>query len=201
MQMRTRRDWRNRIGMGALVGSLFLVLSSATAWAGPNCISDRRASAYPTGSPRTCSSIGLRGDTQVGSSSDLDASDTNVTGVVKTNEGSVQPGKGQELDITVTGPADVVVDAVVVAGGFRHNIYRNPKYLPPAHPSDQHYIAPLNVYGAVPGINYWFTCYHIDPSGTLPDVPRVLEVPLAGGALFAAYLFVQRRRRKAPSAA
>jgi hypothetical protein len=190
-----RYGWRARITCGVALGGLILMLSGSTAWAGTNCTSDRRATAFPLGSPKTCSSIGLRGDTQVGSPSDQGASDADVTGIVETNEGPVQPGTGQEVDLSVTGTADVVVDAVVVAGGFRHNIYRNPNDLPPALGPDQHYIAPFNIFHAVPGINYWFTCYHLDPPGSLPDVPRVLEVPLAGGVVMAAWMVLQRRRR------
>jgi hypothetical protein len=195
--MTPKRGWGARITWGVVASSVFLAVSGSTAWASPNCNDDRRASSFPFGSPKTCSSIGLRGDTMVGSSSDQGASDTNVAGVVKTNEGPVEPGTGQEVDITITGSSEVLVDAVVVAGGFRHNIYRGSKFLPPALEPDQHYIAPFNIFHAVPGINYWFACYHLDPPGTLPDVPRVLEVPLAGAAVFAGYVFVQRRRRKA----
>jgi hypothetical protein len=198
--MTTKHGRRARISGGVVVGSLFLVLSSSAAWAGSSCTSDRRANAFPLGSPKTCAAIGLRGDTQVGSTSDDDANDANVSGTVKTNEGPIQPGTGQEVDITITGPSDVVVDAVVVAGGFRHNVYRNAKYLPPALGPDQHYIAPFNIFHAIPGINYWFTCYHLDPGGSLPEVPQVLEVPLIGGAAFAGWMFIQRRRRAAAAA-
>lgn len=195
-----RPGWGARITSGVLVSCLFVVLSGSTAWAGPGCGDDRRASSFPFGSPKTCGSIGLRGDTQVGSSPDQSASDANVAGTVKTNEGTVQRGTGQEVDIQITGTGDVVVDAVVVAGGFRHNIYRGSQSLPPALEPDQHYVAPFNIFHAVPGINYWFACYHLDPGGSLPEVPQAVEVPLAGGAIFAAWMFVQRRRRKASPA-
>ena len=150
-----------------------------------------------SGSPKTCGSIGLRGDTQVGSTSDLDASDGNIAGTVTSNDGAVQPGVGQEVDLTISGSANVVVDAVVIAGGYRYNIYRDAKYLPPTLGADQHYIPPFNIYGSVPGINYWFTCYHIDPASALPEVPQAVDVPLAAGAIFAAWVVFQRRRRKA----
>jgi hypothetical protein len=48
----------------------------------------------------------------------------------------------------------------------------------------------------VSGVRYWYACYHVDPQPALPEVPMTLEVPLAGGAIFAAYIFVQHRRRK-----
>jgi hypothetical protein len=192
----SKQCWIVRIGSALLAGSLLLVLCGSDAWASPACTSDKRGTSYVTGSPKTCVDVGLRGDTQVGSTSDDDASDVHVAGTVTTNEGSVQPGIGQEVDITIAGPASVVVDAVVVAGGFRHSIYRNAKFLPPTLGPDQHYIAPFNIYGSVPGINYWFTCYHLDPAGALPEVPQALDVPLAGGAILVAWVLVQRRRRK-----
>lgn len=191
-----KHGWVVRISSTVLVGSLFLVLSSSTAWAWPSSADDRRASAIHIGNPTSCWAIGLRGDTRVGSSSDLDASDVNVAGTVKTNEGVVQPGTGQEVDIAITGPSTVVVDAVVVDSGNRHNTYRSFKFLPPTLEPDQHYIPPFNIIHSVPGIGYWFACYHLDPATSLPEVPQALDVPLAGGAIFAAWIFVHRRRRK-----
>jgi hypothetical protein len=185
-----------RTSGAALVSALILVLFSSTAWAWPSCADDSRASAIHIGNPKSCWAIGLRGDTRVGSNSNLGAGDVNVAGTVKTNEGVVEPGMGQEVDITITGPSNVVVDAVVVDSGNRHNTYRSLKFLPPTLAPDQHYIPPFNIIHRVPTIQYWFACYHVDPATTLPDVPRVLEVPLAGGAVFAAWLFVHRRRRK-----
>jgi hypothetical protein len=132
----------------------------------------------------------------VGSTSGSDAGDVNVLGTVKTNEGPVQPGTGQELDVAITGPATVVVDAVVVKGGITSNIYRRAEFLPPMLQPDQHYIAPLDWDNAVPGIRRWFACYHIEPPVATPEVPLALALPLAGGAIFGTWAFVSRRRRR-----
>jgi hypothetical protein len=189
--------WVVRSGSAALLTSLILAVSSSAAWGWSSCTSDLRGTASLYGSPKSCSSIGLRGDTRVGSYFGHGASDVNLEGTVKTNEGVIEPGTGQELDIALTGPSNVVVDAVVIAGGFRHNIYRNSRFLPPTLGPDQHYIAPFDIFHKVPGINYWFACYHVDPASALPEAPQVLEVPLAGGAILAAWMFVHRRRRRA----
>jgi hypothetical protein len=194
-----KQSWVVRLGSAVLAGGLFVVLSGSAAWASTNCTSDRRATPNVNGSPKTCGSIGLRGDTLVGSTSDLNASDGNVAGTVATNEGTVQPGVGQEVDLTITGSANVVVDAVLVAGGYRYNVYRHAGYLPPTLGADQHYIAPLNIYGSVPGINYWFTCYHIDPAGALPEVPQAIDIPLAAAAILVVGVVFERRRRKVPA--
>jgi len=191
----TRRGWSRRVTSAVVLGSVFVALSSSTAWAWPSCNDDKRAEPVNIGNPRSCASVGLHADTQVGSSSGLSASDVNVAGTVQTNEGRVQPGTGQDLDVTITGPSTIDVDAVVVDSGNRHNTYRWSQYLPPALARDQHYIAPFNLAHRVPDIQYWFVCYHVDPPTSLPDVPQVLEIPLAAGAAFAAFLFVQRRRR------
>src|SRR5436189_265862 len=80
------------------------------------------------------------------------------------NSGTIHPGQGEELNVTVTNP-DVVVDAVVVKGGNGYNVYPNPSapppILPPALPPPQHYIAPLNGGGNVPALSHWFVCYHL----------------------------------------
>jgi hypothetical protein len=193
-----RSGWVVRSCCAALVGSLLLALSGSTAWASSNCSSDRRATAELREHPRSCWAIGFRGDTRVGSRSDFSKSDANVAGTVKTNGGPIEPGTGQEVDIAITGPPTVVVDAVVVGGRHGHNTYRDAKFLPPMLQPDQHYIPPFNVFHGVQTIRYWFACYHIDPGTALPEVPQVLDVPLAGGAIFAAWMVVQRRRRKAP---
>ena len=177
-----------------LVGSLVLTLSSTTAWASPSGSSDGRATATQ-GHLRNCSTIGFRGDTRVGSQTNLSASDANVAGTVKPNGGLIDPGTGQEVDIAITGPPTVVVDAVVVGGRNDHSTYRGSQYLPPMLQPDQHYIPPP-LFDTVPTIKYWFTCYHIEPGTALPEVPQVLSVPLAGGAIFAVWMVVQRRRRK-----
>jgi hypothetical protein len=170
--------------------------SASVAWASPNGTSDRRGTAGVGRDPASCRAIGLRGDTRVGSSSGSSAGDANVTGTVKTNEGRVQPGTGQELDVAIAGPSTVVVDAVLVGSWFRFDTYRHPWLLPPRLEPDQHYIAPLGNDFKVPTISYWFACYHIEPATALPEVPQALDVPVAGGVIFAAWWLVHRRRRK-----
>ncbi len=130
----------------------------------------------------TCSAIGLSSDTLVGSSSNSDASDANVSGTVKTNEGSVKPGTGQEVDVAITGPSTTVVDAVVVKGANGYNSYSNPTYLPPTLEPDQHYIPPFNNGGNIPTISHWFACYHTQPAAVTPEVPLALIIRAAPGA-------------------
>ena len=184
---------------GLVIGGMLLLLTSSTAWAWPSGSDDKRAEPVNIGNPRSCSAVGARGDTKVDSSSGLTASDVHVAGTVQANDGRVESGTGQELDVAITGPSTVDVDAVVVDSGNRHNTYRWSKYLPPELEHDQHYIAPFNIAHQVPDIQYWFACYHIDPPATLPDVPDVLEVPLVGGAAFAAFLFLRRPHRPGAS--
>ena len=143
----------------------------------------------------TCSAIGLSSDTLVGSNSNSDASDADVSGTVKTNEGSVKSGTGQEVDLAITGASTVVVDAVVVKGANGYNSYNNPNYLPPSLEPDQHHIPPFNNGGNMPTISHWFACYHIEPEAVTPEVPLVLALPLAGGAIFATWMLASRRRR------
>ena len=194
----TKGGWAVRSGTTALVGLLFVVLAGSTAWASSDCTSDRRARPTHGGDPRSCRAIGYRGDTLVGSASSTDASDGDVAGAVGTSTGPVQPGAGQEVDLSTDGLPGLEVDAVVVGGNGWYNSYRSDTYLPPFGTSHhQHYIPPFDGNHRVPPVSYWFACYHHDPQPALPEVPQVLEVPLAGGAIFAVFLFVQHRRRKA----
>ena len=91
--------------------------------------SDSRATMV-AGNVTTCAGAGFAGDIQVGSSSNGNASDANISGVVKANAGTTQPGVGQEVDITRINP--VHIDVVVVKGGPAYNVYSNPAVLPPA---------------------------------------------------------------------
>ena len=56
----------------------------------------------------------------MGSPSNTSASDAYVSGTVATNAGTVQPGVGQEVNVTIIGP-NVVIDAVIVKGGQAYN--------------------------------------------------------------------------------
>lgn len=190
-----RQGWVVRSGGMVLVGTLCLALSGTAAASGWCGTDDRRARETEGRGAATCRAIGLGTDTMVGSVSDGDASDGNVSGTVGTNEGWVQHGRGQELDVTVTDPATVVVDAVVVKGGITSNVYERPGFLPPTLQPDQHYIAPLNWDDRVPEIRHWFVCYHLGPPVAAPEVPAVLALPLVGGVIFATWTFVSRRRR------
>lgn len=143
--------------------------------AGADTPSDNRAT-YFSGNATTCAGIGLGNDTQLGSESNSNASDQNVTGVVKTNAGSIQTGAGQEVDITVTG-SGVIVDAVMVKGGDGYNVYSNANYLPPALGPDQHYISPLNNGGNVPTISHWFVCYHGEADPPAIGITKTADAP------------------------
>src|SRR5690348_9478024 len=147
-----RRTLRARvIGAAGAVALAAGITAGLTAGAGaaPNpSPSDNRATMV-VGNVTTCAGAGFDGDIQVGSSSNTNASDANVSGVVKTNAGSTQPGVGEEVDISLL-TGTVVVDAVVVKGGPAYNVYSNSAVLPPALAPDQHYISPLNPGGNVP---------------------------------------------------
>jgi len=128
------------------------------------------------GNVTTCAGAGFGDSIQVGSSSNGNASDANVSGIVKTNAGTTQPGVGQEVDITLL-TGTVVVDAVVVKGGPAYNVYSNPAVLPPALGPDQHYISPLNPGGNVPTISHWFVCYHL---GAPPEAGSLVLSKVVG---------------------
>ena len=134
--------------------------------------SDPRAT-FHEGNVVTCAGAGFPGRIQMGSPSNGNASDPNVSGTVAPNSGPIQPGQGQEVDVTITG-VGVVIDAVVVKGGNGYNVYSNPQFLPPTLAPPQHYISPLNgpagSSGQVPEISHWFVCYHLatpPPVGSL----------------------------------
>ena len=100
------------------------------------------------------------------------------------NAGTIQPGQGQELNVTITPAgvtAGVVIDAVIVKGGDGYNVYSNPAFLPPTLGPPQHYISPLTGrlgFGNVPNISHWFICYRLvtpPPSGSLTVRKTVIE--------------------------
>jgi hypothetical protein len=130
--------------------------------------SDPRAT-FVDGNVGLCAAAGFPLTTQVGAQGSASAGDANVSGTVATNAGTVHPGEGQEVNVTITGP-DVVIDAVIVKGGAAHNIYSDPAVLPPTLAAPQHYISPFNGGGDIPAISHWFICYHLEtppPTGTL----------------------------------
>jgi hypothetical protein len=165
------------MGAVALAAGLTAGLTgSATAAPSPSQ-SDGRADMV-IGNVTTCAGLNLGNDIQVGSSSDSNASDANVSGVVKTNAGTTQPGVGEEVDISLL-TGTVVIDAVVVKGGPAYNVYSKSAVLPPTLPPDQHYISPLNGGGNVPTISHWFVCYHLGapPAAGSLVVSKVVGAP------------------------
>jgi hypothetical protein len=134
---------------------------------------------FVAGNTGTCAAVGFASAVQLSASGNTSESDGDVTVTATANTGPVQPGKGEELDVTITKPT-VVVDAVVVKGGPAYNLYSNPAVLPPALPAPQHYIAPVNGAGNVPDIGHWFVCYHLTtpmPPGSLTVVETIIEPP------------------------
>jgi hypothetical protein len=200
MRVHSRRGaWVVRGTSTLLLGGLLLALTGSMAWASSDCTSDHRARPTFGGNPKSCRELGFSGDTLLGSNSDHGAGDPALGGTVTDNVGPVQPGYGQEVDLSTKGIPGVVVDAVVVGGAGWYNTYRDPADLLPDRGSKQHYIPPLDGGHQVSWVSYWFACYHCDPPSVLAEAPLALEAPLAGGAIFAAYVVVQRRRRKAAS--
>jgi hypothetical protein len=162
----------------AAAGLIALSAPSAVA----DSASDSRATFFD-GNATTCADVGFGSDTQLPvSPDDSDHSDAHVSGTVTTNEGTIQPGVGQELNLTITG--NVLIDAVVVKGGNGYNVYSNPTFLPPQLASPQHYISPLNNGGNVPTISHWYVCYHL---GSEESVGSLLVhktvVPLPAGQI------------------
>ena len=136
--------------------------------------SDSRA-AFHEGNVVTCLGAGFPGTIQMGSPQNDNASDANVSGVVAPNSGTIQPGQGEEVNVTLINPF-AVIDAVVVKGGNGYNVYSNPSFLPPTLGPPQHYISPLNGGGNVPTISHWFVCYHTTtpPTGSITVLKTVI---------------------------
>jgi hypothetical protein len=181
------------VGVGAVLGLVLVVAAPSAAWA--HAPSDTRAS-FVQGSASTCSALGFPSDTQVGGTT-AGASDSNIKGVIQTNEGSVQPGTGQELDVTILGSPKVVVDAILVSGSSdSYNKYIQQQYLPPTLQPNQHYIPPLTSSGgSVNSIDQWFVCYNTSgvpmPTGATGFAGGAV---VAGVALFG-LTWMSRRRR------
>ena len=176
------RGWVRRAGLLCGVAGLGLFGVAATAGASRpvpqqvgilpvllrSSASDPRA-AFNSGNAVTCAQVGFAGANQLGAQGNATASDGNVTGTPAPNAGSIQPGTGEELNVTLLNP-NAVIDAVVVKGGNGYNVYSNATFLPPTLPPPQHYISPFNGGGNVPALSHWFVCYHLTtppPSGSL----------------------------------
>ena len=168
------------LGLGALA---ITIAGPASAQVVPSPLgaplpSDSRAT-FVVGNATTCAEVGFASSTQMGAPNNSSASDANVSGTVATNAGTVNPGQGQELNVTITG-ANVVVDAVVVKGGNSYNLYTNAAFLPPTLLAPQHYIPPFNGGGTIPSISHWFVCYRVTtppPTGALVVEKNVVPPP------------------------
>jgi hypothetical protein len=190
------RGWVRRAGLLCGVAGLVLFGVAATAGASrpvPQQVgilpillrsspSDPRA-VFHDGNVDLCSGVGFPASDQLGALGNNTASDGNVSGTPAPNNGSIQPGQGEELNVTVLNP-DVVIDAVVVKGGNGYNVYPNPAapppILPPGLPPPQHYISPFNGGGNVPELSHWFVCYHLTtppPVGSLTVRKTVIAPP------------------------
>jgi hypothetical protein len=176
-----RRSLRARIasvvGVAALAAGFTVALSGV---ASADSASDGRAT-FHDGNATTCEDVGFPDSTQVGADGNGSADDDNVSGEVSENAGSIQPGTGEELNVSIASDA-VVIDAVVVKGGNGYNVYSDPSVLPPALDPPQHYISPLNGGGNVPAISHWFVCYHtvaaLEVTKTvLPPIDETAVVP------------------------
>ena len=173
MQRTLRARIVGAVGVVALSAGLVTGLS-AGAGAAP---SDDRADVH-SGNVTTCSGVGFPDSIQVGSGSNQSASDDNVSGVVKVNNGPVKNGQGDELDVSLLN-GGVVIQAVVVKGGPDANVYTDPQFLPPTLQPDQHYISPLVGAGNVPTISHWFVCYTLEapPTEGSLRVQKVVGAP------------------------
>jgi hypothetical protein len=168
------------LGVATLAVGMTVALSGVASADSP---SDERAT-FHDGNATTCADVELGSDTQVGADANSPASDANVSGVVVTNAGSIQPGQGEEVNVTILG-TNVVIDAVVVKGGNGFNVYSDPSVLPPALQPPQHYISPLNNGGNVPAVSHWFICYHTAEGPTTGSltITKTVVPPIAPTAV------------------
>jgi hypothetical protein len=162
------------VGVVALAAGMSLAFTGVAAADTP---SDARAT-FHEGNATTCDDVGFGDSVQVGADGNASASDSEVSGVVVTNAGTIQPGQGEEVDVTILG-SNVVIDAVVVKGGNGYNVYDDPSVLPPSLQPPQHYISPLNGGGNVPAVSHWFICYHLaeGPTTGSLSVTKVVVPP------------------------
>lgn len=176
-----KRSLRARLVSVCSVAALAAGMTIAfTGTASADSASDPRATFVPQDGPTvtTCEDAGLPADDMIiGADGNGSDSDDNLSGEVTDNDGDIQPGQGEELNVTIESDANVVIDGVVVKAGNGYNLYTDPSVLPPALDPPQHYIAPLNGGGQVPNISHWFVCYHL--AATI-SVEKVV-VPLADG--------------------
>jgi hypothetical protein len=171
-------------GVAALAVGMSLAFAGV---ASADSASDDRATFvdHPQGSVTTCDDVGLPDDDFIiGADGNGSDSDANVSGVVGTNTGPIHTGQGEELNVTILG-SNVVIDGVVVKGGDGYNLYEDSSVLPPSLQPPQHYIAPFNTGGQVPGISHWFVCYHLSETPTTGslEISKTVLPPIAGGAV------------------
>ena len=154
------------VGVVVLAGTAgAMVPSQLPVGAPPSTSSDPRAT-FVSGNATLCADVGFPNANQVGAPENNSASDDNVSGTAGPNAGTVQPGQGEEVNVTITNPV-TAIDAVVVKGGSGYNVYSSPAVLPPTLLAPQHYISPFNGGGNVPDLSHWFICYHL----TTPPPP------------------------------
>jgi Domain of unknown function (DUF5979) len=141
--------------------------------------SDPRATFVNENIGDDCADAGLPADDlQIGAQGNGSDSDENLSGEVVENDGDINPGQGEELNVTIESDANVVIDGVVVKAGSAYNLYSDPSVLPPALDPPQHYIGPfVGAQNNVPQISHWFVCYHLAASISVEKV----VVPLASG--------------------
>jgi hypothetical protein len=179
-------DGRNRRGLRAtatlattaVVAALWLVFAPG-AFGQINLrasVSDDRATFVP-GNVSTCADAGFPNTIQFGSPKNSTVVGPLLTGTVKPNAGTVQPGQGQELNVGINTPGTVDIVAIIVKGSDGYNVYSDPTVLAPQLNPDQHYISPLNNGGNVPNISHWFVCYHLTtppPAGSISLAKTVI---------------------------
>jgi hypothetical protein len=179
--MDMKRTLRARLVSVCSVAALAIGMTVVfTGVASADSASDPRATFVPQEGPTvtTCEGAGLPADDLIiGADGNGSDDDDNLSGEVVENAGDIQPGTGEELNVTIESDANVVIDGVVVKGGNGYNLYSDPSVLPPALDPPQHYIAPLTGGGKVPGISHWFVCYHLAAS---ISVEKKI-IPLASG--------------------
>jgi len=166
------------VGVAALAAGMTVALTGV---ASADSASDSRATFHNEDNATTCADVGFDGSTQIGEDDNNSAADSNVSGEVTTNAGSVQPGTGEELNVTLLS-SFIAIDAVVVKGGNGYNVYENPTFLPPTLGPPQHYIAPLTGGNKVPALSHWFVCYH--ETGSL-EISKTLLSPVDPTAVVA----------------
>jgi hypothetical protein len=168
------------VRLGAVVAGVAAIVAVSAGGALADTASDGRATFGAGSTPTSCDQAAGSGEVQLGSSGPT--GDTALSATVGLNTGSLQPGVGQELDITLLNPF-AVLHVVIVGGTGGYNRYVAPS-LPPTLATPQHYLAPLDATAKVPPITTWLACYtiassYIDVAGVVVTSPKPVGTPLA----------------------